>query len=486
MSQAARRERRMQPGSADETAQARRSRHSRLGALLAVQMIVGGVMAVWQARIWLWHPWDRPFPYIEHAAWLLATVLIFGDGLAHGFRIAWSRLPARIRGIGRRTGTGLAAAFCAGAIATYGWAEFRVASLPTAPAVRSSRAFLDATVAMEDGHFYSHHGFDWAAMHRALRHNLQAGRVVQGGSSITQQTAKNVFLSSDRTVRRKVLEAFLTLALERRLSKRRILDLYVARIDYGLGARGITEASRLYFRKSPSDLDLAESAVLVGLVPSPPRRFLTAEALEQGRQRAVERLAFFFGDRYSRPALDEAGSRPLDGFVLPYLSPAERGATASAPATIHGVSFRLYTTPAVPRAIAWLQPEFAVRLRRFARAARAELGLTEIVHLGAYVDRLQRGSDDVLSAHALGRAMDLQRFVYRDRTEAWARPSDDPAEADRLRQTVVVLQRFFPRVLWHANEPIRHRDHIHIELPPDIGSEEPPAADTPSKGDANR
>lgn len=125
-----------------------------------------------------------------------------------------------------------------------------------------------AFIAAEDKNFYRHHGVDIVAVLRALYLNLRHGRVVAGGSTITQQTAKNLFLTQERTMLRKIKELFYTFLLEIRYSKDEILSLYLSSIYFGEGATGIEAGARTYFGKSARDLDLAESALLAGI----PRR----------------------------------------------------------------------------------------------------------------------------------------------------------------------------------------------------------------------
>ena len=130
-------------------------------------------------------------------------------------------------------------------------------------------SLIKATLATEDRRFFEHWGIDVIGTARALFTNLQANEVVQGGSSITQQVAKNLFLSSERSMQRKIKEAFLALLLESRLSKREILKLYFDRAYMGGGAFGVEAASQYYFGKSVRQINLAESALLAGLFKAP-------------------------------------------------------------------------------------------------------------------------------------------------------------------------------------------------------------------------
>ena len=128
---------------------------------------------------------------------------------------------------------------------------------------------IKAVLATEDTHFYDHFGIDIGGTLRALVTNARAGGVVQGGSSLTQQLAKNLFLSNERTIDRKIKEAFLAVWLESRLTKNEILKLYLDRAYMGGGAFGVDAAAKYYFNKSARDVDLAESAMLAGLFKAP-------------------------------------------------------------------------------------------------------------------------------------------------------------------------------------------------------------------------
>jgi penicillin-binding protein 1A len=128
---------------------------------------------------------------------------------------------------------------------------------------------LDAVVATEDRRFYEHWGVDPSGLARASLANLRAGRFVQGGSTLTQQLAKNLFLTPERTLGRKLEELVLALWLEVRLGKRDILEIYLNRVYLGSGAYGVETASRRFFGKPASQLTLPESAMLAGLLKAP-------------------------------------------------------------------------------------------------------------------------------------------------------------------------------------------------------------------------
>lgn len=128
-----------------------------------------------------------------------------------------------------------------------------------------------AVMAIEDRRFYQHFGIDPVGIARAMVRNLLKGGVVQGGSTITQQLAKNLFLSHERTLRRKVQEVLLAVWLEHELTKDEILTAYLNRVYFGSGAYGIEAASKTYFNKSARNLNLRESAMLAGLLKAPTR-----------------------------------------------------------------------------------------------------------------------------------------------------------------------------------------------------------------------
>ncbi|MEX0408142.1 penicillin-binding protein 1A [Aquibium sp. LZ166] len=148
---------------------------------------------------------------------------------------------------------------------------------------------VKAVLATEDRRFFEHYGIDFLGLARALSENVRANSVVQGGSTITQQLAKNLFLSNERTIERKVKEAFLALWLEMNLSKKEILQLYLDRAYMGGGTFGITAATDFYFGKNIKDVTLAEAAMLAGLFKAP-ARYAPHVDLPAARARANEVL----------------------------------------------------------------------------------------------------------------------------------------------------------------------------------------------------
>jgi monofunctional biosynthetic peptidoglycan transglycosylase len=139
------------------------------------------------------------------------------------------------------------------------------------PYARISDPLKRAVVAAEDAKFLDHEGFDWEAIQKALEKNERRGRVVAGGSTISQQLAKNLFLSGERSWLRKAQEAVLTAMLEHAMDKRRILELYLNFAEWGEGVFGAEAASRHHFGVSAAQLDAAQAVWLAAILPSPRR-----------------------------------------------------------------------------------------------------------------------------------------------------------------------------------------------------------------------
>ncbi|NWG86116.1 MAG: monofunctional biosynthetic peptidoglycan transglycosylase [Hydrogenophilaceae bacterium] len=126
-----------------------------------------------------------------------------------------------------------------------------------------------AVIAAEDSKFIAHEGFDWEGIETALGKNIKKGKVVAGGSTISQQLAKNLFLSASRNPLRKVQEAVITVMIEALWSKRRILEVYLNVIEWGNGIYGAEAAARRYFKTSAAGLGPDESAFLAAMIPNP-------------------------------------------------------------------------------------------------------------------------------------------------------------------------------------------------------------------------
>ena len=149
--------------------------------------------------------------------------------------------------------------------------------------------FVKAVLATEDRRFFDHFGIDFIGLARAMTENARAGGVVQGGSTLTQQLAKNLFLSNERSIERKIKEAYLALWLEANLSKKEILRTYLDRAYMGGGTFGAAAAAQFYFGKSIREVDLAEAAMLAGLFKAP-AKYAPHVNLPAARARANEVL----------------------------------------------------------------------------------------------------------------------------------------------------------------------------------------------------
>ena len=141
----------------------------------------------------------------------------------------------------------------------YRWRDYR----------RISTHLKRAVIASEDAKFVQHDGFDWDGIQNALEKNLEKGRVVAGGSTISQQLAKNLFLSTRRTPWRKMQEVVITVMLEAMMSKRRILEIYLNVIEWGNGVFGAEAASRHYFGTGAQGLSAYQAAKLAAMIPNP-------------------------------------------------------------------------------------------------------------------------------------------------------------------------------------------------------------------------
>jgi monofunctional biosynthetic peptidoglycan transglycosylase len=126
-----------------------------------------------------------------------------------------------------------------------------------------------AVIAAEDSRFLAHEGFDWEGIEKAVEKNLKKGRIVAGGSTISQQLAKNLFLSASRNPLRKIQEAVITVMIEAFWSKRRILEVYLNVIEWGNGIFGAEAASRRYFKTSAGAIGSDQAAMLAAMIPNP-------------------------------------------------------------------------------------------------------------------------------------------------------------------------------------------------------------------------
>ncbi|CCW33941.1 extensin-like protein [Chthonomonas calidirosea] len=338
-----------------------------------------------------------------------------------------------------------------------------------------SQTMQDATIATEDGSFYENAGVDWNATDRAMRIDIRAGEIKLGGSTITQQLARNLFLTPRKTLSRKLEEILIALLMNRLLPKKRILELYLNTIDYGLGYHGIAQAAWGYFYTTPDKLTLAQSALLAGLVSHPPKpdpqlaatgeaQYVPLDKMAHWQQTALGRLSAFFGDRYTTAQLQQAARIPIDRFVRPYRDVYDRGATDFIPAHWLGVSFYSFVNPQIPASIPNVAPCLKQHLAAFLLLAHKTLGLVGIHHLGVYNDRTIRNDLAHLSAHAYGQAIDIAGFVFSNRTTMWVKDHDNPSVTPKLLKVEKLLKRHFDLVLDWQNNPSEHQTHFHCEV----------------------
>lgn len=132
-----------------------------------------------------------------------------------------------------------------------------------------SENLIKAVVLTEDSAFFQHKGFDFQEMENSFKTNLEKGKFARGGSTISQQLAKNLFLTKEKTIQRKLLEALITLRMEKILSKKEILEKYLNVVQFGTNLFGIKSAADFYFKKTPAELSVNEAAFLTFLLPSP-------------------------------------------------------------------------------------------------------------------------------------------------------------------------------------------------------------------------
>ncbi|MDQ0232216.1 transglycosylase domain-containing protein [Metabacillus malikii] len=155
----------------------------------------------------------------------------------------------------------------------------------------------NAFISVEDQRFYKHHGIDVQAIGRAVYKDILAGGKVEGGSTITQQLAKNIFLTNDKTFFRKTKEAIIAINLENRYSKSKILEMYLNQVYFGHGAYGIQAAAKLYFNKDVSDLTVEEGALLAG-IPKAPSTYSPIDHIEKSKERRNVILKLMADQKY--------------------------------------------------------------------------------------------------------------------------------------------------------------------------------------------
>jgi penicillin-binding protein 1A len=315
-------------------------------------------------------------------------------------------------------------------LATYGDLYGGVVELREMP-----RWLPQAVIATEDHRFYDHFGIDVIGLARAAYVNVRAGRVVQGGSTITQQLAKNVFLTHDRTLKRKIQETLLALWLERRFTKDQILTIYLNRVYLGAGTYGVEAAARRYFGKSAREVTRLEAAMIAGLLKAPSRYAPTA-SLPRSKERALTVLNLMEDRGFLTTAQVRAAER--EQIRLPSGGPGNRGVRY----------FADWLVDAVPGFVGYVDRDLTIvttldaRLQRAAEMAvegtleregvRAKVGQAALVAMspdGAV--RAMVGGRDYGDSQ-FNRATDAQRqpgssfkpFVFLAAVEAGLKPDD--------------------------------------------------------------
>lgn len=181
------------------------------------------------------------------------------------------------------------------------------------PLAKLPRQVVDAVVVAEDGTFFSHSGIDWFEVQESIEKNVKEGRAARGASTITQQLAKNLYLSTSKDPVRKFKELIITLLLENQLGKNRILELYLNVIEWGRGIFGIEAASQAYFGKSASALTLDEALRLAAVIPSPLRHRPDTDSRYVTRRKDIvlRRLTARYANEYS-PQKENSSSQSLN------------------------------------------------------------------------------------------------------------------------------------------------------------------------------
>lgn len=188
--------------------------------------------------------------------------------------------------------------------------------------IKQISPYLQKTVVLtEDSNFFNHHGFEWDVIQKNLREGWEKGVYKRGGSTITQQLAKNMFLNKNRTFLRKGLEAIITDRIEKTLSKKEILERYLNVVEFGKDIYGVKSAAAYYFKKSPKDLDVVESAFLAMVLPNPvkySRSYFRKELTPFARRR----LTRIVNDMYQYSRINEAEYMFATAKIQSFFSPA--------------------------------------------------------------------------------------------------------------------------------------------------------------------
>ncbi|MBI3931993.1 MAG: monofunctional biosynthetic peptidoglycan transglycosylase [Acidobacteria bacterium] len=229
--------------------------------------------------------------------------------IAYALYVAWGLPPrAEVRALARKnpTVTGVMRQRAEEAAAAKRKARREQTWVPIS---RVSRNLIHAVVVAEDGRFFGHEGIDWESVKESLEKNVQKGRFARGGSTISQQLAKNVFFDTRKSPTRKFREFFVTRWLEADLTKKRILELYLNVIEWGDGVYGCEAAARRYYGKSAADLDEEEAAGLAAMIPSPRR--INPRISPSRHARAQRRILWLMARAgYVKESVGKLGAEP--------------------------------------------------------------------------------------------------------------------------------------------------------------------------------
>jgi penicillin-binding protein 1A len=253
------------------------------------------------------------------------------------------------------------------------------------PLTQVSPHLVDAVLASEDRDFFRHPGVNFGAIARAALSDLR-GHQLQGGSTITQQYVKQVYLGSERTISRKIKEATLAIKLERKLSKQEILERYLNRIYFGRGAHGVEAASAAYFGKDVHDLDVAESAYLAGLIRAPELADATTQPEEADHRRDLVLRALRNEHKITESERASLAARPVASYVRPRTDVVHDRITDPDSGTQYFVEY-------VRRQLADRFGDAAVNGGGLRVYTSLDLGLQRAAHDAVYTDVLNRDGD---------------------------------------------------------------------------------------------
>lgn len=178
-----------------------------------------------------------------------------------------------------------------------------------------------AIILSEDSGFYEHDGFDWKSIEENAKKNLEQGEYARGGSTISQQLAKNMFLYKDKTLLRKGLEFLITRKIEKTLTKKEILERYLNVVEFGKDIYGVKKASSFYFKKVPSQLNIVESAFLAMVLPNPPK-YSQSYFRKELTPFATRRLRRIVGDMHRYGRINQEEFEVASSQIPSFFSPA--------------------------------------------------------------------------------------------------------------------------------------------------------------------